>query len=131
MKLQRRYVIGLSMLIVAVVGCGPKLASEQVLEVSSNDIRTVVIEPASAEQSVAISAKSDGPLIKVFVYLASDEEEVNQAITLGKESAKIIASELDATEIELTAKIPADQEASVRIQGGSSEKANVTLWITN
>jgi len=121
----------LSIAVIATIGCGPKLASQQVLEIGSNDIRTIVVEPTSGDQTVSVSAKSDGPAIKIFVYLASDEEDVNRAITLGKESDKIIASMVDATEIKLSAVIPAEKEASVRIQGATSETANVTLTISN
>ncbi len=133
MKLPLQNLVYIFFIVVGItsIGCGPKLASQQVLKIGPNDIRTIVLDATEGAQTVQVSAKSDGPAIKVFVYLSEDEEEVNRAITLGSSSEKIIASMVDVAEIKLSASIAANKEASVRIQGASSKDANVTLTITN
>lgn len=114
-----------------IVGCGPRLSNQQVLSLDANDIRTIIVDPAGSEQTVTVSAKAAGSPVNVFVYLSEDDEEVDRAITLGQSSDKIIASQTESTDILLEAKIPADKEASVRLQTASPETATVTLVISN
>ena len=117
--------------LVAVSGCGPRLASEQELDLGSNDICTIEIDPSSSDPTVSIIANSDGAPINVFVYLSEDDEFVDRAITRGIASEKIIASQSESAKISLRTNIPADKEASVRLQTASPQDAKVTLIISN
>ena len=112
-------------------GCGPRLASVQEIALEANDIRSIVLEPISREQIINVVATSDGPPIHVHVYLLQDEQAVDDAITLGKTSDKVIASKSNSNQISLEALIPANQEAAVRLQPASSESVTVSLTVTN
>ena len=120
-------------ILVCNTGCESRLAGPQKLEfdLDPDDIRTILIDPSSSEHVVSLVASSDGPPIKIFVYLSEDDEAVYHAIMFGKTTDKIIASQSDSAKISLNAKIPADKEASIRLQTASPLNAKVTLTITN
>jgi len=120
-------------ILVCNTGCEPQLAGPQKLEfdLDPDDIRTILVDPSSSEHVLSLVARSDGPPIKIFVYLSEDDEAVFQAIMFGKTTDKIIASQTDRATISLNAKIPAKKEAAIRLQTDSPQKAKVTLTITN
>jgi hypothetical protein len=112
-------------------GCGPRLASVQEIALEANDIRSIVLEPISREQIINVLATSDGPPFHVHVYLFQDEQAVDDAISLGKTSDKVIASKSKSNQISLEALIPANQEAAIRLQSASPESVTVSLTVTN
>ena len=121
----------LSGLLLALAGCGPRLASVQEIALDANDIRSIVLDPINKDQIINVVASSDGPPCDVHVYLIQDEEAVDAAITLGKPSDKVIVSQTNSNQISLEALIPANQEAAVRLQPAKSESVTVNLTVTN
>ena len=119
------------LILISLSGCSPRLASEQELEVTNNEIRTILVDPSTEAQTINVSAKTNGVPIDIHVYLSEDDAEVDQSITLKSPCDKILASQDETTEVVLTAKIPANKEASVRITGSKIEPATVTLSISN
>jgi hypothetical protein len=112
-------------------GCGPRLASVHEIALDANDIKSILLDPIGKDQIVNVTAKSEGGPIHVHVYLVKDEQAVDDAITLGQATDKVIASQMDSREIVLEALIPANQEAAVRLQPASREDVKVNLTFTN
>ena len=79
--------IACSIGIVSFSGCGPRLATTQSIEVSANDIRTILIDPISSEQTVTVEATSTSPF-SLHAHLAGDEEAVDNAVMAGNSSPK-------------------------------------------
>ena len=127
------FVFLITSILVSSFGCSARLAGPKDIELDlgSDDIRTFLVDPSGSEHSLSIVAASDGPPIKVFIYLSENEEVVDRAIMFGQESDKIIGSQSGSAEISLTVKIPADKEASVRLQTAGPQAAKVKLTIDN
>ena len=117
--------------LLTVSGCAPRLASVHEIELEPNDIQSVVLAPISREQVVSITANSNGPPFHIHVYLLQDEQEVDDAIAIGKSSDKVIASESSSNQINLEALIPANQEAAIRLQPAGREAVTVNMTVTN
>lgn len=132
-KLSRPFLFFPGIAVLAFIsGCvQPRLSSQQELDLDSNDIRTILIDPSGSAQTVSIVANTDGPPINVYVYLSEDDDAVDRAIMFGKTLDKVITSQTDSAQISLSAKIPANKEASVRLQTASPDSAKVTLKISN
>lgn len=111
-------------------GCRTTLNHQQTVELATGEVVPIIVNAVVHEQMIKITAKSDNP-INVHVYLSADEEEVERAITLVSSSEKILASQANETEISLAAKIPPNQEATVRISTVGSQPAAVTVSISN
>ena len=129
----RRRALLIALVVNAVVfaGCSPRLADERILELGPGEIHSVVIDAIGHEQAVTVTATSEGSPINVHVFRYADEEAVERAITLGVESDKIIARQLDSNEIALSTNIPANQEGAIRFATAKNESAKIKISISN
>ena len=117
--------------IVCLAGCAPQLADDRNVSLEIGEIKTVAVAPINREQTIRISARSPGAPISIHVYLPEHEEAIERKITLGKPPENLLASAEDVEEVELAAKVPANEEAIVRLQPASRKAANVHLTINN
>ena len=123
--------VGLVIVAVSFSGCNTRLADQRVMELGPGEINSVVIDPVSHDQAVTVTANSEGAPINVHVFRFADEETVERAITLGIDSDKIIARQLDSNEISLTATIPAGQEGAIRFATAKPASAKIKISISN
>lgn len=122
--------LGFVLLCMMVSGCGPTLNLDQQMVVDPNDIRTIIVDAIDQEQELKVVASSTEP-IHVHVYLPKDESAIDAAVTLGKAPAEALAGAMNEKEHTLGAKVPAGQEARIRIQSASGNTAKVTLKVNN
>ncbi len=123
--------VGMVTIAVSFSGCSSRLADQRVMELGPGEINSVVIDPVSHDQAVTVMAKSEGSPINVHIFRFADEETVERAITLGIDSDKIIARQLDSNEISLTATIPAGQEGAIRFATAKPASAKIKISISN
>jgi|GEM_PF-3525635 len=112
-------------------GCRPQLADQRDLRLAVGEILAIPIDPVDHEQTIQVTASSPGAAIHVHIYLKENEEAIERKITLGKPPEDLLASKSEATEISLSATVPAGKEVVVRLQSANSKTAEVHLEITN
>ena len=118
-------------LIMLGVGCGPRLLDEREVSLEPGDIQSFEIGPFQEEQTVTVTASSPGAPISVYVFAEDQMEHVDYAITYGKDPPDIFAGVASTEEAALTAVVPADTEAVVRLQPTGRQSAKVKLKISN
>lgn len=123
--------ISFVLLLCTMTGCGPSLHQHHTVTLEVGEISVFVLDAVGVEQTIRVTAKSPSAPVSVYVYLNENDAEVERKITLGKPSDLILSSAEKSEEIAIEAKIPANQEAAVRIMSASRETANVDLTITN
>ena len=112
-------------------GCGQSLLDEREVSLELDDIKSIAFGPFNKEQTVTVSASSPGAPVSVYVFESDQTEFVDYAITYGKEPQKILAGAASTEDVTLTAVVPADKEAVVRLQLTGRKPANVHLKISN
>ena len=124
-----------SMLVLIIIlwccGCGPRLLDERDVSLELGDIQPIMFGPFNKEQTVTVSASSPGAPVSVYVFEIDQTELVDYAITYGREPQKILAGTASTEDVTLTAVVPADKEAVVRLQLTGRKPANVHLKISN
>ena len=121
----------LFVVLVLLIGCKAKLNSETVVQVGVGDLKATIIDPISKSQTINISARSLDGKFNLYCFLEKDQKEVEKAITQGKQSDKILASEPRTSVAQLQATIPANEAAVILLTCTDVAKAEVKLKITN
>lgn len=111
-------------------GCGPRVFDEREVSLEIGDIQPIVFGPFNKEQTVTITVSSPGAPISVYVYEREQREFVDYAISYGKEPENTLAGAPSTEDVTLTALIPADKEAEVRLQPTGQKPATVKLKIS-
>ena len=78
------------------------------------EIKTILLESASREQTITVKASSPGAPIDLHVYLPQYEEAIERKITLGKPPENLLASQVNAEVVFVWAVVPARQETVIR-----------------
>ena len=101
---------------ILIAGCQPTLSFEKQYSLTPADIMALPIDPIGVEQTIHVAASStDDAQFDIHVYLAKNEEAAEQEINSGSDSDMILAASTDTKNANLSAKIPANEEAVVRI----------------
>lgn len=129
--MQIRSMLALGVMMIWCCGCGPKVMDEREVSLELGDIESIPFGPFKKELTVTVSASSPGAPISVYVYDSEQQEHVDYAISYGKEPQETWAGVASTEDVTLTAVIPADKEAIVRLQPTGREPATVKLKITN
>ena len=111
-------------------GCGPRLASTQSIDISPNDIRTILIDAISREQTVTIEA-SAATAFSVHAHIAGDESAVDLAVMRGEDSPKILAKSIEQPSAKLEFVVPPEKEGAVRFSTNGKEDVTVEFTISN
>ena len=120
------------LLLLAVAGCRTKLNQEKVVTVEAGDGSGLTIEAIKNAQTVKIAATANSGTFNVYCYLAKDKAEVENNSYGGKAAPKLLDSKLKViNQAELSANVPANEEAVVMITSGDGKKAEVKLKVTN
>lgn len=112
-------------------GCGPRLLDEREVSLEVGEIKSIPFGPFKKELTATVSASSPGAPISVYVYDSEQQEHVDYAITYGREPEDTWAGVASTEDVTLTAEVPADKEAVVRLQLIGRVPANVKLKISN
>ncbi|MFK7766942.1 MAG: hypothetical protein AB8B55_06945 [Mariniblastus sp.] len=116
--------------LILVTGCGPRLATTKTIELQSNDIRTILIDAISSEQTVSVTAKADSKF-SLHVHLAGDEDAVDAAAALGKSVPEILAQSVDQLSADLKFVVPAGKEGALRFSMRGPAPVKVQYTISN
>ena len=112
------------------VGCGPQAIYDKEVSLALGDIQPIVFGPFDKEQSVTVTVSSPGAPISVYVFESEQLEFVDYAVSFGKPPQNVLAGEASTEGTTLTAVVPADKEAIVRLQPTGQQPAKVQLKIT-
>ena len=122
----------LSMWLLLFCGCGgPKLSDDREVSLEIGEIKTILLDSVSREQTITVKASSPGAPIDLHVYLPQYEEAIERKITLGKPPENLLASQVNAEEVSVSAVVPARQETVIRLQPAGRTAATVHLKISN
>ena len=116
---------------ILLLGCGTGLSTQHEITLTSNDIKSVIVDAVGFDQTIKVTVSSAGSPVDAHIHVAGDEDAVDSALALKKDSDKILAAQLGTNSATLEALIPAGKEAVVRLQGAGLESSTVTLVITN
>ena len=114
--------------VAAVVGCEAKLRDRRTVEVDPASHVVIPIDAKPEGRTLKVTAKSDGAPIEVYVYLAKDDKQAEQDI-FAKRSDLFLAHDVNVEEANLTAEIPANEEAMVVLACANTQRATVELSI--
>ena len=117
-------------LILFCAGCGPQAIYDKEVPLALGDIQPIVFGPFDKEQSVTVTVSSPGAPISVYVFESEQLEFVDYAVSFGKPPQNVLAGEASTEGTTLTAVVPADKEAIVRLQPTGQQPAQVQLKIT-
>jgi hypothetical protein len=95
------------------------------------EIKSILFGPFKKELTATVSASSPGAPISVYVFASDQQEHVDYAITYSKEPHDTWAGVASTEDATLTAVVPADTEAVVRLQTVGRNPAQVHLKISN
>ena len=119
------------LLLLSCCGCGgPRVLDDRELSLDIGEIKTIVLDSSSGEQTLTVVATSPGAPIHLHVYLPEHEEAIERKITLGKPPENLLASQESAEEISVRAVVPAHKEMVVRLQPAGRIAAVVHLTIS-
>ena len=115
------------LLVLVVAGCEGKLRDTRSFEVKPTDTgKEYRIDPKASERPLKVTATAEGGAIDVYVYLSKNAEAAEQNI-LAKKDEFILAKAVNVKEADLTATIPANEEATVVVLCAKLEPATVQL----
>ncbi len=115
------------LLVLMVAGCEAKLRDTRSFEVKPGDAgKEYRVDPKASERVLKVTATAEGGPIEVYVYLSKDRDVAENSI-LAKKDEGILAKAVKVQEAELTATIPANEEAAVVVTTGDIKSANVQL----
>ena len=122
-------IIALAHFGILIAGCRPTLSFEKQYSLTPAEIITLPIDPIGVEQTIEVVATSaDDARFAVHVYLAKDEEAAEREISTGAENDFSLAKSTDTNNAKLSAIIPANEEAGVRISAeGNAVTVNVAI----
>jgi hypothetical protein len=126
-----RSMLALGVVVICCCGCGPRVLDERDVSLELGDIQSIMIGPFKNELTVTVSASSPGAPISVYVFASDQQEHVDYAITYSKEPHDTWAGVASTEDATLTAVVPADTEAVVRLQTIGRNPAQVHLKISN
>ncbi len=126
-----RSMLALGFMIIWCCGCGPRILDEREVSLEVGDIVSIPFGPFKKEVTVTVTASSAGAPVSVYVFDSDQQEHIDYAISYGKEPQDTWAGVASTEDVTLTAVIPADTEAVVRLQPAGKETANVKLKISN
>ena len=116
---------------VILLGCGPRLSVHREMALEIGEIVVIPIEPTDREQTIKVLAGSLGVPLNVHIYLKEHEDAIVRMITLGKPPEDLLAYQLEAKQISLTAVVPANKVVIVRLQAAETLPTTVQVEITN
>ena len=118
------------MCLVSFSGCGPRLSVDNVMELASGEVRSIIIDSIANEQTVSVAANSSVPF-SLHVHLAGDEADVDAAVLAGQPSPKILAESINRDAVKLQFTVPAAKEAVVRFSTQNGDAASISYRIIN
>ncbi len=121
----------LTLVLLGIVGCGKaKLDMESLFEVPVEG-KSFKVDPIKSEQNIQVTGTATQAPVNVYVYLDKNEAAVEKEIMTLKTTANVLAKQEKTEAISLTATIPANETAVVRVTRGGGKAARVQLKITN
>lgn len=112
-------------------GCSPSLIDNREVTMKAGEIVPIVFGPFGQEKTVKVIVSSPGAPISVYVHPQDKTEHVDYAISFDKEPQDTYAGVASTEGETLTAVIPANTEAVVRLQPVGQSEPTVQLKISN
>ena len=122
--------VAFGLVLAAAGGCSPKLDLQKSFDATING-EDFTLGATRREQKIKVSAAATGGKIDVYIFLEKNKEAATKDILAKKTSANVLAKEEKADSVNLTATIPAGEEAVVRVTASSLKQTKVSLKITN
>ena len=119
-----------ALMLVLLVGCSRTTLNMSRSIDANNAGKTYDLEATAAEQTIKVVATAEGGPIDVFIYLTKNKAAVEREIMTTK-LVNVLAEKQNAESVELQAKIPAKEEASVLVRSSTLKKTKASLKITN
>ena len=119
-----------ALMLVLLVGCSRTTLNMSRSIDADNAGKTYDLEATAAEQTIKVVATAEGGPIDVFIYLTKNKAAVEREIMTTK-LVNVLAEKQNAESVELQAKIPAKEEASVLVRSSTLKKTKASLKITN
>ncbi len=119
-----------ALMLVCLVGCTRTTLDTKTTFETDNAGKTLDLDAVKAEQTIKVTATAEGGPIDVFIYLTKNRAAVDKEIMTTK-LVNVLADKQNSESVELTAKIPANEEASVLVRATTLKKPKVNLRITN
>jgi predicted glutamine amidotransferase len=107
-------------------GC-KKLNDDRFVEVEPGEEKLIIADPASRDQSVTVSWDSEGAPVNVYLYLEKDQKAASDAIALGKNSDKVLASKKLSNEDTLQVQVPSGEKLVVMMTSRKQAKVRVKM----
>lgn len=123
--------LALLLLALVVVGCRARLDDTRTFTLPVGEIDTFYIDAIDAPRTLRVNAQSTDGTIDVYLYLESNQEEVERMITLGKDSELVLASSGASNDVALQATIPPKETAVVMVRSASQQPAEVKLTMAD
>ncbi|QDU57138.1 hypothetical protein [Aeoliella mucimassa] len=116
--------------IVVMAGCQARFSDTRTftLDPTGEDIQEVYIDGISSDRTITVTATADAP-IDVYFFLEDDFDEVTRMITLGKPTDLVMAEVKGASQINLSATVPAEKSAVVYFRA-ADKKASIESEIS-
>ena len=124
----RRFIPAL--VLVLLVGCSRTTLNKSSSFEAVKAGNAFYLEATAAEQTIKVVATAEGGPIDVFIYLTKNKAAVEREIMTTK-LVNVLADKQNAESVELQAKIPAKEEASVLVRSSTLKKTKASLKITN
>ena len=126
-----RKTVPLLLVLLAMVGCRTKLNEEKVITLDGLNGQGLKIDAIKSAQTVKVSATANSGTFNLYFFLAKDQTALENDNFGGKSAGKLLGSQLKATKADLSANVPANEEAVVMLMSADSKKAEVKLKVTN
>jgi hypothetical protein len=107
-------------------GCSKKLNDARVVQVEPAEEKLIIADPASRDQTVAVTWNADGTPINIYLFLEKDQKAASQAINLGKDSG-LLGSEKKTDRGTLDVQVPSGEKLVVMLT--SFKPASVRVHI--
>lgn len=112
-------------------GCGPTLLDDREVTMQPGEIVPIEIGPFNREKTVTVTASSPGAPISIYVHAKDQSELVDEAVSFQREPEGVFAGVASTESETLTAVVPADTTAVVRLQPVGHVNPTVQLRISN
>ena len=114
-------------LLVLCTGCGPKFLDEREEALQVGEFKSIPFGPLKKDLKMVFDVSSPGKPFSIYVFPIDQQEQVDYAITYGKEPPGTLAGVAETEETNFEAIIPAGSEIIVRVQNLSREESTIKL----
>lgn len=116
------------LLALMLAGCEARLQDHRTVEVDPAGEMVIPLDAQSRERTLQVTAKAEGGPIDIYVYLSKDDQQAVADI-YAKRDGLFLAREVNVTQANLSAVIPANEQATVLLTCASNKPATVELTL--